>query len=363
MQFKHLIKTSVCALVLLGAVSAQAADDVYVDLSVLNNLQPGDSLFVETQPLFPVVKKSPVKKAVKKKAKKKAAKKAAPVKVEVEETETGKSIVIAPQAPEIHQPLANEKTEEVKPAEPITLPDTSSEAREEIAPVNASLPDNSEPEAAQNDAENSVENAPAAEKPEVENNADVAAEKPEVENNADVAAEMPVPEKAPAVSEEVTAKSEPEAAKPEAEPEKAVETAAPAPVVLTQEAAESKATVPAAEPEVIKPLIPVEASAPVPAEGQIMFDDGDYTVSPQNAEKIMALINGFEDPQKHKIAIYAYNYDNGENSFKKKKLSLDRATEIRSLLLNKGYKNFSIKVINVTDDAEKRNLVEIEEIK
>lgn len=77
----------------------------------------------------------------------------------------------------------------------------------------------------------------------------------------------------------------------------------------------------------------------------------------------MALINGFEDPQKHKIAIYAYNYDNGENSFKKKKLSLDRATEIRSLLLNKGYKNFSIKVINVTDDAEKRNLVEIEEIK
>jgi len=230
------------------------------------------------------------------------------------------------------------------------LPDTSSEAREEIAPVNASLPDNSEPEAAQNDAENSVENAPAA-------------EKPEVENNADVAAEMPVPEKAPAVSEEVTAKSEPEAAKPEAESEKAVETAAPAPVVLTQEAAESKAAVPAAEPEVIKPLIPVEASAPVPAEGQIMFDDGDYTVSPQNAEKIMALINGFEDPQKHKIAIYAYNYDNGENSFKKKKLSLDRATEIRSLLLNKGYKNFSIKVINVTDDAEKRNLVEIEEIK
>ena len=350
MQFKHLIKTSVCALVLLGAVSAQAADDVYVDLSVLNNLQPGDSLFVETQPLFPVVKKSPVKKAVKKKAKKKAAKKAAPVKVEVEETETGKSIVIAPQAPEIPQPLANEKTEEVKPAEPITLPDTSSEAREEIAPVNASLPDNSEPEAAQNDAENSVENAPAA-------------EKPEVENNADVTAEMPVPEKAPAVSEEVTAKPEPEAAKPEAEPEKAVETAAPAPVVLTQEAAESKATVPAAEPEVIKPLIPVEASAPVPVEGQIMFDDGDYTVSPQNAEKIMALINGFEDPQKHKIAIYAYNYDNGENSFKKKKLSLDRATEIRSLLLNKGYKNFSIKVINVTDDAEKRNLVEIEEIK
>ena len=56
-------------------------------------------------------------------------------------------------------------------------------------------------------------------------------------------------------------------------------------------------------------------------------------------------------------------FQNKEYTFKKKKLSLDRATEIRSLLLNKGYKNFSIKVINITDNPEKRNLVEIEEIK
>ena len=61
MQFKRLVMASVCALALQGAAFAQAADDVYVDLSVLNNLQPGDSLFVETQPLFPVVKKSPGK--------------------------------------------------------------------------------------------------------------------------------------------------------------------------------------------------------------------------------------------------------------------------------------------------------------
>lgn len=67
MQFKRLVMASVCALALQGAAFAQAADDVYVDLSVLNNLQPGDSLFVETQPLFPVVKKAPVKKTVRKK--------------------------------------------------------------------------------------------------------------------------------------------------------------------------------------------------------------------------------------------------------------------------------------------------------
>ena len=56
MQFKRLVMASVCALALQGAAFAQAADDVYVDLSVLNNLQPGDSLFVETQPLFPVIR-------------------------------------------------------------------------------------------------------------------------------------------------------------------------------------------------------------------------------------------------------------------------------------------------------------------
>ncbi len=318
MQFKHLVKTSVCALVLLSAVSVQAADDVYVDLSVLNNLQPGDSLFVETQPLFPVVKKAPVKKAVKKKAKKKTVKKVAPVKVDVEETATGQSIVIAPQAPEIPQMLAEEKKDEETSPKPITLPEPVTETREEIAPVAEPLSD-------------FIQETPIAVPSEAEKPTEEAAQ-PETK------AELSQTETAPVIQQE-TAEAE------------------PAPVILKPE--------PAAEPEVIQPLIPavVETENLIPSEGKIMFDDGDYTVSPQNAEKILALINGFEDPHKHKIAIYAYNYDNGENSFKKKKLSLDRATEIRSLLLNKGYKNFSIKVINVTDDAEKRNLVEIEEIK
>ena len=318
MQFKHLVKTSVCALVLLSAVSVQAADDVYVDLSVLNNLQPGDSLFVETQPLFPVVKKAPVKKAVKKKAKKKTVKKVAPVKVDVEETATGQSIVTAPQAPEIPQMLAEEKKDEETSPKPITLPEPVTETREEIAPVAEPLSD-------------FIQETPIAVPSEAEKPTEEAAQ-PETK------AELSQTETAPVIQQE-TAEAE------------------PAPVILKPE--------PAAEPEVIQPLIPavVETENLIPSEGKIMFDDGDYTVSPQNAEKILALINGFEDPHKHKIAIYAYNYDNGENSFKKKKLSLDRATEIRSLLLNKGYKNFSIKVINVTDDAEKRNLVEIEEIK
>jgi len=333
MRFKHLIKTSVCALILLSAVQAQAADDVYVDLSVLNDLQPGDTLFVETQPLFPVIKQVPARKAVKKKAAKKNVKKTAPkkktapVKVEVEDTETGKSIVIKPQMPEIPQPLA-----EVKVQEPITVPEAENGEREEVARVSEPLPSNEETAAAPVSAVQSEEL------------------KPLEQNEAEEAA-------APVVAETTET---PETV--QEMPEK--ELSAPVPVVLTPETPQSSSAAAPGNGEVIKPLIPTDNQAvSASSEKQIMFDDGDYAVSPQNAEKIISLIEGFEDPHKHKIAIYAYNYDNGENSFKKKKLSLDRATEIRSLLLGKGYKNFSIKVINVTDAPEKRNLVEIEEIK
>ena len=67
--------------------------------------------------------------------------------------------------------------------------------------------------------------------------------------------------------------------------------------------------------------------------------------------------------QKNKIMILSYKYEDGKDSFKKKRISLNRAIEVRSYLLGKGYKNFSIKVINISGDAEKRNLVEIEELK
>ena len=148
------------------------------------------------------------------------------------------------------------------------------------------------------------------------------------------------------------------------------------PAVTTQEVTTTSTSAPATAPsvtapiaeqpaqKVVEPLIPQASTSQATADKEgIRFDEGSYEISAENEQKILSLIASFENPQKNKIAIYAYNYDNGENSFKKKKLSLDRATEIRSLLLNKGYKNFSIKVINVTDSQEKNNLVEIEEIK
>lgn len=329
MQFKRLVMASVCALALQGAAFAQAADDVYVDLSVLNNLQPGDSLFVETQPLFPVVKKAPVKKTVRKK--KTPKKTVAPAKPVAEKTpapkKEEKAIAILPQAPEIPQPLAEVKPEPVKPANPITVADDREPVRETVADVDVVRP--------------------------AETDNGKALSEPKSEETSKPAAALIEP----------AAKVEP--AKTEVSVPAAEETAkAPEKAAAVQEAE----NVPAAETEEkkeIKPLLPVGNKTPAAAEvgRQIFFADDSFEISPENADKIISLIETFEDPRKHKIAIYAYNYDNGENTFKKKKLSLDRATEIRSLLLNKGYKNFSIKVINITDNPEKRNLVEIEEIK
>jgi pf11-1 protein len=329
MQFKRLVMASVCALALQGAAFAQAADDVYVDLSVLNNLQPGDSLFVETQPLFPVVKKAPVKKTVrKKKTPKKTVAPAKPVaeKIPAPKKEE-KAIAILPQAPEIPQPLAEVKPEPVKPTNPITVADDREPVRETVADVDVVRP--------------------------AETDNGKALSEPKSEETSKPAAALIEP----------AAKVEP--AKTEVSVPAAEETAkAPEKAAAVQEAE----NVPAAETEEkkeIKPLLPVGNKTPAAAEvgRQIFFADDSFEISPENADKIISLIETFEDPRKHKIAIYAYNYDNGENTFKKKKLSLDRATEIRSLLLNKGYKNFSIKVINITDNPEKRNLVEIEEIK
>ena len=329
MQFKRLVMASVCALALQGAAFAQAADDVYVDLSVLNNLQPGDSLFVETQPLFPVVKKAPVKKTVQKK--KTPKKTVAPAKPVAEKTpapkKEEKAIAILPQAPEIPQPLAEAKPEPVKPANPITVADDREPVRETVADVDVVRP--------------------------AETDNGKALSEPKSEETSKPAAALIEP----------AAKVEP--AKTEVSVPAAEETAkAPEKAAAVQEAE----NVPAAETEEkkeIKPLLPVGDKTPAAAEvgRQIFFADDSFEISPENADKIISLIETFEDPRKHKIAIYAYNHDNGENTIKKKKLSLDRATEIRSLLLNKGYKNFSIKVINITDNPEKRNLVEIEEIK
>lgn len=86
-------------------------------------------------------------------------------------------------------------------------------------------------------------------------------------------------------------------------------------------------------------------------------------LTPEQQQQIDAAIASFEDALSNKIAIYAYNLDDGVDTFKRKRLSLNRAVAVRSYLLPKGYKNFSIKVVNVDASSGKTNTVELEEIK
>ena len=93
----------------------------------------------------------------------------------------------------------------------------------------------------------------------------------------------------------------------------------------------------------------------------VSFAENSSDLSEEEKQRLGAVSQSFE--QSKKIAIKAYYYDDGENSFAKKRICLNRATEVRSYLLAQGFKNFSIKIISTTADNENKNTVEIEEMK
>lgn len=111
----------------------------------------------------------------------------------------------------------------------------------------------------------------------------------------------------------------------------------------------------------IEPLIPESVSAD-PSKAEILFADDSYELTAQEQTKLTQVVKHFENVTVNKILILAYNFDGGESLFKKKRLSLNRAVEIRSYLLNMGYKNFSIKIVN-TQDRSMNNIAEVSEMK
>ena len=355
-----MLSASVCTLMLVGALEIKAADDSYVDLSVLNNLQSGDSLFVETQPLFPIVKKETatapkIKKAKKKTVKKTSTKAPKQEKVKTQNQEAKKTeekIEILPQTPEIEQPLAEEKAvesqTEIKPAEIKTLaPQVKEEAKVEEEKIATSQDHEAAPMTSQ-----TLEQMTPAQAPEKSDDVITPSAKQTLSSSQEEAIPIETVDKGEKAEDQLQ-----QVATPSQEAKLAQQP-------LSSEISPSENTTTETAEKIIEPLIPQSTEQDsLDEKEEIRFTEGSYEISEENAQKILNLIATFENPQQNKIAIYAYNYDNGENSFKKKKLSLDRATEIRSLLLNKGYKNFSIKVINVTDNPDKGNLVEIEEIK
>lgn len=114
---------------------------------------------------------------------------------------------------------------------------------------------------------------------------------------------------------------------------------------------------PAKEKEpALQPLIPVAEEEP--AADVIAFAGGVFELSAENTARLAAIADGFKRPGESKILIYAYNFNDGGNDFKNKRLSLNRAVEIRSYLMTRGYKNFGIKIVN-TDNRGKQNTVEV----
>ena len=106
----------------------------------------------------------------------------------------------------------------------------------------------------------------------------------------------------------------------------------------------------------------VNLPSPQAVNNKLTFAAEVDELSDEQKSQIDGIIASFKDAKNNKIAIYAYNLEDGADAFKKKRLSLNRAVEVRSYLLPKGYKNFSIKVINVDATSGKGNTVEIEEL-
>ncbi len=159
-----------------------------------------------------------------------------------------------------------------------------------------------------------------------------------------------------------------EAPKPEIKaPE--VKAEAPKPEV---KAPEVKAEAP--KPEVKAPEVKAEApkreviisqpqASRVSKIGIVTFSAEQSELDEPQKKVIDETLSSFKNPKVNKISIISYNLSGGENVFQNKRISLNRAVNTRSYLLEKGYKNFSIKIINVEADDDRINTVSLTELK
>ncbi len=205
-------------------------------------------------------------------------------------------------------------------------------------------------------AKNVVEKtAPAESKP-------VVAQIPFVQN----AAPVEVVDVEPAKVEPKIESVKPKVSEPVVEPKTedvSTPNAVPVPEVPAEPVVKSE---PAAQPMVEAPKLLVEENVPATPSAavsrNIVFAEGVDELSADQQKQIDEIIASFDNASNHKIAIFSYNLDDGEDVFKKKRMSLNRAVAVRSYLLPKGYKNFSIKVVNVDASSGKANTVELEEL-
>lgn len=328
---RHLEYISILSFgLLMAVVPARAEDDVYVDLSVLNGLQQSaPPVMSAPQPLFPVVhKKAPeikvkpasrprtVKDEVKKEQPEAALKTPEKTVVKVVKTDAVKSPAPAAESKTV-SPVEKkaENTAEVYVPQAAQKPETSPAlATEQPAVASEILP---QPAASQ----------PL--KPEAQVKAS-AQQTDEVETGLGLKSELITPAKNQVYAPEVPSSSDVAAI-----PENAVSSADNQPA-------------------------PAETSPAVSAS--VHFDGDESELTDADKKQIDAVIAGFQNPHDNKIAVTAYNVDGGANAFRRKRTSLNRAVNVRTYLLNQGYKNYSIKIVNVPENDERADTVEIKEL-
>ena len=326
------------------AAEVRAEDDVFVDLSVLDSLGRAPAAApavrmpaapsVSSEPRFPVVKKAePRKKAAPAKARKKTVKAkktaAAPkpeVKAEVK-IETPEDKIVIPEKAVVEPAMENA-------AESLNDSPFGVAKEEVVAEVTSPAP---------------VAPVAVVEEPVVEN------ENPPLIEPMNAIRELP----------ETNAEEEKTLLTPVAAAESVWDQ-------TSEQTEEVPAPVAAEEKNAPQPLIPTNIGNSAPAgsvsgfaagNNDILFAENSDVLDEASQRKLDAIVAGFENPTVNKIAINAYNLDDGVDVFRKKRLNLYRAIAVRSYLLNKGYKNFSLKVITITEDAGKKNRVMVEELK
>ena len=331
-KFTALLLAGIC---FASGIKVAGAEDVYVDLSVLNDLQPGYVGQRASQPLFPIVEKSslsivednpaPAPKPKKAKKIKKAKKVAKPQPV-------AKPVVDTPKAVE---PTTAKVVEQVpaKVAEPTVAPQPAPQAQ----PVaEAAIPLPAKPEVP----------APSLNPAGSEAKPNALMENPQLN--------QPAPVLQPTVSQ-IETNDVKEGLGLEPNPQTPANSGVYAPEVAPVVAAPSSS-------DTSNTAAPAAATTVNTAPNALSFAPEEDELSANQQQQLDTILSGFVNPNKNKIAITSYNVEGGDDVFRRKRISLNRATGVRSYFLNKGYKNFSIKIVNIPSGDPRADTVDIVEL-
>ena len=325
---RHLKYVSILSFgLLMAVVPARAEDDVFIDLSVLNGLQQSASPAVTApQPLFPVVhKKAPVKPASRPRAAQKEIKKEqSDVTLKTSKKTVAKTDTVKSPAPAVENKTAAPVEKKSENTAEVYVPQVDQKPETLPAPT----PD--QPAVASEVLPQTAVVQPLTPEAPVKASAQ---QTDEVETGLGLKSELITPAKNRVYAPEVP--SSDAADKPEA-----------------SSSSSDNQSVPAAAS--------VETASAVSASVRFAGDESELTDA--DKKQIDAIMTGFQNPHDNKIAVTAYNVDGGANAFRRKRTSLNRAVNIRSYLLNQGYKNYSIKIVNVSENDERADTVEIKEL-